>query len=98
MGNPNLGWSDPGSLGIYLMKDFQGAAARARRISAGIEREPVFFITAARWFSTVRWLTPRSAAMFLLGWPASTRSMTSRWRAVRPAIELAAFSRQADAF
>jgi hypothetical protein len=24
----------------------------------------------ARWFSTVRWLIPRSAAMFLLGWPA----------------------------
>src|SRR5580704_6895455 len=74
----------------------QGSAARARRFSAGIEREPVLFITAARWFSTVRWLTPRSAAMFLLGCPARTRSMTWRWRTVRPAIELAAVSRQAD--
>jgi hypothetical protein len=27
----------------------------------------VFFMFAARWFSTVRWLMPRSAAMFLLG-------------------------------
>jgi len=44
-----------------------GPAARARRIRAGIEREPVFFMTAARWFSTVRWLTPRSAAMFFAG-------------------------------
>ena len=26
----------------------------------------------ARWFSTVRWLMPRSAAIFLLGWPART--------------------------
>ena len=26
----------------------QGAAARAKRIEAGMEREPVFFITAAR--------------------------------------------------
>jgi hypothetical protein len=44
-----------------------GSAARAKRISAESECEPVFFMTAARWFSTVRWLMPRSAAMFLLG-------------------------------
>ena len=47
----------------------------------------------ARWFSTVRWLMPRSAAMFLLGWPASTRSITSRCRGVRPARWVAADSR-----
>ena len=55
-----------------------GSAARAKRISAESPCEPVFFMTAARWFSTVRWLMPRSAAMFLLGWPASTSSMI--WR------------------
>jgi hypothetical protein len=42
-------------------------AASARRIGAESECDPVFFMTAARWFSTVRWLMPRSAAMFLLG-------------------------------
>jgi hypothetical protein len=40
---------------------------RAKRISAESECEAVFFMTAARWFSTVRWLIPRAAAMFLLG-------------------------------
>jgi hypothetical protein len=55
-----------------------GSAASAKRISAESECKPVFFMTAARWFSTVRWLMPRSAAMFLLGWPASTSSMI--WR------------------
>jgi hypothetical protein len=44
-----------------------GSAASAKRISPESECEPVFFMTAARWFSTVRWLMPRSAAMFLLG-------------------------------
>ena len=44
-----------------------GSPARAKRISSESECEPVFFMTAARWFSTVRWLMPRSAAMFLLG-------------------------------
>jgi hypothetical protein len=33
-----------------------GSAASAKRISAERECEPVFFMTAARWFSTVRWL------------------------------------------
>ena len=73
-----------------------GSAASAKRISAESECEPVFFMTAARWFSTVRWLMPRSAAMFLLGWPASTSSMIWRWRAVRPARRVAAASRRAD--
>ena len=50
----------------------------------------------ARWFSTVRWLMPRSAAMFLLGWPARTNSMIWRCRGVRPATWCAALSRQAD--
>jgi hypothetical protein len=54
------------------------AAAIAVRIRAGRDLEPVFFMIAARWLSTVRWLMPRSAAMFLLGCPASTRSKI--WR------------------
>ena len=33
-----------------------GSAASAKRISAESECEPVFFMTAARPFSTVRWL------------------------------------------
>jgi hypothetical protein len=36
------------------------AAAMTRRIRSGSEATPVLFITAARWFSTVRWLMPRS--------------------------------------
>jgi hypothetical protein len=35
------------------------SATRAKRISAESECEPVFFMTAARWFSTVRWLMPK---------------------------------------
>ena len=54
------------------------AAASAVRISAGRDFEPVFLMMAARWLSTVRWLIPRSTAMFLLGWPARTRSKI--WR------------------
>ena len=54
------------------------AAAIAVRIRAGSDLEPVFLMIAARWLSTVRWLMPRSAAMFLLGCPASTRS--NIWR------------------
>ena len=46
----------------------------------------------ARWFSTVRWLMPRSAAMFLLGWPARTSSMIWRCRGVRSATWFAASS------
>ena len=60
-------------------------ATSASRASAGSDFDPVLFMIDARWFSTVRWLMPRSAAMFLLGWPASTRSITSRCRGVRPA-------------
>jgi hypothetical protein len=33
-----------------------GSAANAKRISAEGECEPVFFMTAAQWFSTVCWL------------------------------------------
>jgi hypothetical protein len=40
-----------------------------------------FFTVDARWFSTVRWLVLRSAAIFLLGWPATTISMI--WRGLR---------------
>ena len=53
-------------------------AARARRARAGSEVTPVRSMMDARWFSTVRWLMPRSAAMFLLGYPATTRRMISR--------------------
>ena len=69
------------------------AATSASRASAGSDFEPVLFMMEARWFSTVRWLMPRSAAIFLLGWPASTRSITSRCRGVRPARCVAADSR-----
>ena len=61
------------------------AARSANLASAGSDFDPVLFMMPARWFSTVRWLMPRSAAMFLLGWPASTLSITSRCRIVRPA-------------
>jgi hypothetical protein len=43
------------------------AAASANRAGAGSDRVPVRFMIEARWFSTVRWLICRSAAMFLLG-------------------------------
>jgi hypothetical protein len=46
----------------------------AVRIRAGRDFEPVFLMMAARWLSTVRWLIPRSAEMFLLGSQARTRS------------------------
>jgi hypothetical protein len=36
-----------------------GSAASAKQISAERECELVFFMTAARWFSTVRWLMPK---------------------------------------
>ncbi len=42
-------------------------AAKASRAKAGSDAAPVLRIIEARWFSTVRWLIPRSAAMFLLG-------------------------------
>jgi hypothetical protein len=51
-------------------------AASANRANAGSDLVPVFVMIEARWFSTVRWLMPRWAAMFLLGWPARTISMT----------------------
>jgi hypothetical protein len=40
-----------------------GSAASAKPISAERECEPVFFMTAARWFSTVRWLMPKKVYM-----------------------------------
>src|SRR5580658_8776763 len=46
-------------------------AISANRASAGNDLDPVRFMILMRWFSTVRWLMPRSAAMFLLGCPAS---------------------------
>jgi hypothetical protein len=39
----------------------------ANLANAGSDFDPVLFMMEARWFSTVRWLMPRSAAMFLLG-------------------------------
>lgn len=58
-------------------------ASKATRASSGNDRACVFRIMEARWFSTVLWLMPRSAAIFLLGWPVRTISMTSRSRFVR---------------
>src|SRR5688572_26983175 len=75
---------------------FAQPAASAVRISAGRDFEPVFFMVAARWLSTVRWLMPRSAAMFLLGWPARTRPKICRWRAVRLGTRIAAVSCHSD--
>src|SRR5580698_1281171 len=73
-------WNAPrGSPGNYLAWLASSlVAAIISRASAGSDFAPVFFMMEARWFSTVRWLMPRSAAMFLLGWPAKTRSMI--WR------------------
>ncbi len=42
------------------------AAMSANRVSAGRLFESVFFMIVARWFSTVRWLMPRCAAILLL--------------------------------
>lgn len=42
-------------------------AAIASLVNAGSDFAPVLAITAARCFSTVRWLIPRSAAIFLVG-------------------------------
>jgi hypothetical protein len=40
-------------------------ARSASRASAGSDFDPVLFMIEARWFSTVRWLMLRSAAMWL---------------------------------
>ena len=85
--------SDQRSLKALVLARPPPAATSASRASAGSDFDPVRFMIDARWFSTVRWLMPRSAAMFLLGWPASTRSITSRCRDVRPARWVAADSR-----
>jgi hypothetical protein len=58
------------------------AATKPTRPNAGRDFDPVFFMMAARWFSTVRWLICKSAAMFLLGDPRNTRSMISCCRGV----------------
>jgi len=42
------------------------AAAIANIANSGKDLEPVFLMIAARWYSTVRWLISRSAAIFLL--------------------------------
>ncbi len=58
-------------------------AATASLARAGRDRHPVLCMIEWRWFSTVRWLMRKSAAMFLLGAPVSTRVMISHWRGVR---------------
>src|SRR5271169_5062854 len=58
------------------------AAASARRARAGTDLDSVRLMISPRWLSTVRWLMPRSAAMFLLGWPAKTICMISSCREV----------------
>src|SRR5271154_1478616 len=72
------------------------AAINAKRASAGRDFDPVRFMILMRWFSTVRWLMPRSAAIFLLGWPASTISITCTWRGVRPSRRPAAEARHSN--
>jgi hypothetical protein len=57
-------WSFPSRLkgtvvsahGVHLLLLLEGiqTAAKAQRISAGMDFEPVFFMMEARWFSTVR--------------------------------------------
>ena len=42
------------------------AARNANRVNAGRDFDPVLCMIEARWFSTVRWLMPRRAAIFLL--------------------------------
>src|SRR5580658_4531434 len=69
-----------------------------RRIRSGTEATPVLRMTAARWFSTVRWLMPRTSAMILFGRPWTTRPMTSRSRGVRLATRSRAVLRQAERF
>jgi hypothetical protein len=44
-------------------KDCDPVPGSAKRISAERECEPVFFMTAARWFSAVRWLMPKKVYM-----------------------------------
>src|SRR6185437_8383162 len=66
-----LGWvvvvgMDRGRIGTAMVGPLE-PAAKANRANAGSDFEPVRFMIAARWLSTVRWLMPRSAAMFLLG-------------------------------
>ena len=70
-------------------------AARASRAKAGRDFDAVLCMIDARWFLTVRWLMPRSAVMFLLGWPARTSSVISRCDAVRLDRLLAASAFQA---
>jgi hypothetical protein len=45
---------------------FRHVAARTSRTRSAKERAPSFFIAAARWVSTVRWLIPRREAITLL--------------------------------
>jgi len=58
--------AEPGSFTGSTVAVF-AAAASASRASAGRDFDPVRFMIEARWLSTVRWLMPRSAAIFLLG-------------------------------
>ena len=52
------------------------------RTSCAREEACIFSITRARWISIVRWLSPRSAAMSLLGRPRVISCSTSRSRGV----------------
>jgi hypothetical protein len=71
------------------LDEIGGDATDPNLPSAGSDFEPVFFMIAARWFSTVRRLIPRSAAMFLLGWPSRTKFRISCCRGVRLALQIA---------
>jgi hypothetical protein len=52
---------------MRVLSSASDAAASANRAKAGTDLAPVFFMIEARWFSTVRWLRRRSAAIFLVG-------------------------------
>ena len=59
---------------VALGSQIADATAIVARTNPGMDLEPVFFIMAARWLSTVRKLMPRSAAIILLGCPSRTSS------------------------
>ena len=72
-------------------------ALMAKRTSAASDFDPVFFMIDARWFSTVRMLIWRSAAMFLLGNPSRINCRTSRSRGVKAGNSSASGSRRSGA-
>ncbi len=71
---PTVAVSEPTQCRAFMRLQLAHIAVRT---TAERDLEQVFLAMAARWFSTVRWLIFRSAAMFLLGWPAAMSSRIS---------------------